>query len=176
MYDFRGSDILLWERPVLVSPEPTPEAPAPETPDICATCGSETMRGFGKGESASYGVFVACRAARCDRYVKQAAPRRISWAAVAGGVVLVVVLQLLLSLLGAGVGLGTVNTNAGSTPMASTLGIGAGLWWVFSNCLAIGVGGFVAAWFAGVEIPFDGVLQTFWLLTSAIGSVIGGGF
>jgi hypothetical protein len=48
--------------------------------------------------------------------------RRISWAAVAGGVVLVVVLQLLLSLLGAGVGLGTVNTNAGSTPMASTLG------------------------------------------------------
>jgi hypothetical protein len=113
--------------------------------------------------------------------------RRISWAAVAGGVVLVVVLQLLLSLLGAGVGLGTVNTNAGSTPMASTLGIGAGLWWVFSSCIAIGVGGFVAAWFAGVEIRFDGVLHglvtwgiatllTFWLLSSAIGSVIGGGF
>jgi hypothetical protein len=113
--------------------------------------------------------------------------RRISWAAVAGGIVLVVVLQLLLSLLGAGVGLGTVNTNAGSTPMASTLGIGAGLWWVFSSCIAIGVGGFVAAWFAGVEIRFDGVLHglvtwgiatllTFWLLSSAIGSVIGGGF
>jgi hypothetical protein len=113
--------------------------------------------------------------------------RRISWAAVAGGVVLVVVLQLLLSLLGAGVGLGTVNTNAGSTPMASTLGIGAGLWWILSSCIAIGVGGFVSAWFAGVEIRFDGVLHglvtwavatllTFWLLTSAIGSVIGGGF
>ena len=113
--------------------------------------------------------------------------RRISWAAVAGGVVLVVVLQLMLSLLGAGVGLGTVNTNAGSTPMASTLGIGAGLWWVLSSCVSIGVGGFVAAWFAGVEIRFDGVLHglvtwgiatllTFWLLSSAIGSVIGGGF
>ena len=113
--------------------------------------------------------------------------RRISWAAVIGGVVLVVVLQLLLSLLGAGVGLGTVNTNAGSTPLASTLGIGAGLWWILSSCLAIGVGGFVAAWFAGVEIRFDGVLHglvtwgiatllTFWLLSSAIGSVIGGGF
>jgi hypothetical protein len=113
--------------------------------------------------------------------------RRISWAAVAGGVVLVVVLQLLLSLLGAGVGLGTVNTNAGSTPMASTLGIGAGLWWVISSCISIGVGGFAAAWFAGVEIRFDGVLHglvtwgiatllTFWLLSSAIGSVIGGGF
>ena len=113
--------------------------------------------------------------------------RRISWAAITGGVVLVVVLQLLLSLLGAGVGLGTVNTNAGSTPMASTLGIGAGLWWILSSCISIGVGGFVAAWFAGVEIRFDGVLHglvtwgiatllTFWLLSSAIGSVIGGGF
>ena len=113
--------------------------------------------------------------------------RRISWAAIFGGVILVVVLQLLLSLLGAGVGLGTVNTNAGNTPMASTLGIGAGLWWVLSSCISIGVGGFVAAWFAGVEIRFDGVLHglvtwgiatllTFWLLSSAIGSVIGGGF
>jgi hypothetical protein len=113
--------------------------------------------------------------------------RRISWAAVVGGVVLVVVLQLLLSLLGAGVGLGTINTNAGTTPAASTLGIGAGLWWVLSSCIAVGVGGFVATWFAGVAIRFDGVLHglvtwgiatilTFWLLTSAIGSVIGGGF
>ena len=113
--------------------------------------------------------------------------RRISWSAVAGGVVLVVVLQLLFSLLGAGVGLNTVNTNAGSTPMASTLGIGAGIWWILTSCLAIGVGGFVAAWFAGVEMRFDGVLHglvtwgiatilTIWLLTSAIGSVVGGGF
>src|ERR1700712_4694052 len=113
--------------------------------------------------------------------------RRISWAAVTGGVVLVIVLQFLFSLLGAGVGLGTVNTNAGSTPMASTLGITAGLWWVLTSCISIGVGGFVAAWFAGVEIRFDGVLHglvtwgiatllTVWLLTSAIGGVVGGGF
>jgi hypothetical protein len=113
--------------------------------------------------------------------------RRISWAAVVGGVVLVVVLQLLFSLLGAGVGLNTVNTNAGSTPMASTLGIGAGIWWILTSCLAIGVGGFAAAWFAGVEMRFDGVLHglvtwgiatilTIWLLTSAIGTVVGGGF
>jgi hypothetical protein len=113
--------------------------------------------------------------------------RRISWAAVFGGVILVVVLQLLFSLLGAGVGLGTVNTNAGSTPAASTLGITAGLWWVLTSCIAIGVGGFVAAWFAGIEVRFDGVLHglvtwgiatllTFWLLSSAVGSIIGGGF
>jgi hypothetical protein len=70
--------------------------------------------------------------------------------------------------------------------MASTLGIGAGLWWILGSCISLGLGGFVAAWFAGVEIRFDGVLHglgaggiatllTFWLLTSAIGSVIGGG-
>jgi hypothetical protein len=113
--------------------------------------------------------------------------RRISWAAISGGVILVVTVQLLLSLLGAGVGLGTVNTNAGSTPGANTIGITAALWWILSSCVAIGVGGFVAAWLAGVEIRFDGVLHglvtwgiatllTFWLLTSAIGGIIGGGF
>ena len=52
--------------------------------------------------------------------------RRISWAAIFGGVILIVAIQLLLSLLGAGIGLGTVDTNAGSTPTASSLGLGAG--------------------------------------------------
>jgi hypothetical protein len=102
-------------------------------------------------------------------------------------VILVVAVQLLLSLLGAGIGFGTVNTNLGSTPTASTLGIGAGVWWVASSCVALGLGGYVAAWLAGVEIRFDGVLHglitwgiatllTFYLLTSAIGGIIGGGF
>jgi hypothetical protein len=85
--------------------------------------------------------------------------RRISWAAIFGGVILVVAVQLLLSLLGAGFGLGTVDTNAGSTPTATTLGIGAGLWWVISSCIALGAGGFVAAWLAGVEVRFDGGLH-----------------
>jgi len=102
-------------------------------------------------------------------------------------VVLVVAVQLLLSLLGAGVGLGTVNTNLGSTPTASSLGIGVGVWWVVSSCIALGLGGYVAAWLAGVEMPFDGVLHglitwgtatlvTIYLLTSAIGGIISGGF
>jgi len=112
--------------------------------------------------------------------------RRISWAAIFGGVILVVAIQLLLSLLGAGIGLGTVNTNLGSTPTAS-LGIGAGVWWVVSSCIALGLGGYVAAWLAGIEIRLDGVLHglitwgiatllTIYLLTSAIGGIIGGGF
>lgn len=113
--------------------------------------------------------------------------RRISWAAIFGGVILVVVVQLLLSTLGAGIGLGTVNVNAGTTPDASNLGMGAGAWWLISSCLALFCGGYVAAWLAGIEIRFDGVLHglvtwgiatllTLFLLTSAIGGIIGGGF
>ena len=112
---------------------------------------------------------------------------RISWAAIIGGVILVITVQLLLSLLGAGIGLGTVNVNAGSTPDAGSLGIGAGVWWVISSVLALGFGGYVAAWLAGVELRWDGLLHglvtwgiatllTIYLLTSAVGSVIGGGF
>jgi len=113
--------------------------------------------------------------------------RRISWAAIFGGVILVITVQLLLSLLGAGIGLGIVDVNGGATPSSSTLGIGAGLWWVVSSCIALFAGGYAAAWFAGIDSRFDGVLHgivtwgiatlvTFWLLTSAIGSIIGGGF
>ncbi len=113
--------------------------------------------------------------------------RRISWGAILGGVVLVVAVQLLLSLLGAGIGLGTVNANAGTTPDASTLGIGAGVWWVVSGIIALGFGGYAAAWLAGIELRWDGLLHglvtwgiatllSVYLLSSAVGSIIGGGF
>jgi hypothetical protein len=112
--------------------------------------------------------------------------RRISWGAIFGGVILVVCVQLVLSLLGAGIGLGTVDTNAGTTPNAGSLGIGAGAWWIISSIIALAFGGHAAAWLAGIELRWDGVLHglitwgiasllTVWLLTSAIGGVIGGG-
>jgi len=113
--------------------------------------------------------------------------RRISWAAIFGGVILVVSVQLLLGLLGTGIGLGTVNANSGTTPDASSFGIGAGVWWVISSIIALGFGGYAAAWLAGIEIKWDGILHglitwgiatllTIYLLTSAVGSIIGGGF
>jgi hypothetical protein len=94
---------------------------------------------------------------------------------------------MLLSLLGVGIGLGTVNTNAGNTPGAAVLGIGAGVWWIISSFVALLVGGYVAGWLAGAETRRDGALHglvawgiatllSFWLLTSAIGGIVGGGF
>ena len=113
--------------------------------------------------------------------------RRISWAAIFGGVILVLALQLLLGMLGAGIGLGTVDTNGGSTPDGSTFGISAALWWIISSVIALAFGSYVSAWMAGIEIRWDGVLHglitwgiatllTIYLLTSAVGGVIGGGF
>ena len=113
--------------------------------------------------------------------------KRISWSAIFAGVVLALAIQILLSLLGAGIGLGTVNVAANSTPSASSFGIGAGIWWVISSCVALFAGGYAAAWLAGNEIRFDGFMHgivtwgiasivTIYLLTSAIGGLIGGGF
>ena len=113
--------------------------------------------------------------------------RRISWAAIFGGVILAVTLQITLSFLGSGIGLSQVNLNNGSTPTASSFGIGAGLWWIISSCIALLVGGYVSAWLAGVETRFDGLLHglitwgiammlVLYLLGSAIGGIVGGGF
>lgn len=115
------------------------------------------------------------------------ARRRISWGAVFAGVVMVIAVQLLLSMLGLGVGLGTVSPAGGDTPSATTLGLGAGLWWGISYLIALFVGGYVAARLAGRLLGWDGglhgllvwaftLLVTFYLLTTAVGSVIGGAF
>ena len=45
------------------------------------------------------------------------------------------------SLLGLGIGLSTVDPAAGDTPEATSLGLGAGIWWVVSNLIALVIGG-----------------------------------
>lgn len=113
--------------------------------------------------------------------------RRISWAAIFGGVILALAVQILLSFLGSGIGLSQVGVNAGTTPAAGNLGIGAGIWWIVSSCIALAIGGYVAAWLAGIETRFDGLLHgliawgismlvILYLLTSALGGIIGSGF
>ncbi len=111
--------------------------------------------------------------------------RRISWQAIFAGVIVTVSVQILLSLLGAGIGLGMVHTGAGASPDAGSFGIGAGLWWLVSNLVALACGGYVAAWMAGINDRFDGMLHgvvtwgiamllMLYLLSSALGGLIGG--
>ena len=119
--------------------------------------------------------------------VRSGISRRVSWGAVLAGVVMALAIQLLLSMLGLGIGLSTVSPATGTTPTASTLGIGAGVWWGITYLVALFVGGYVAARLAASLAPFDGALHglltwafmllvTFYLLSTAIGGVIGGAF
>jgi len=116
--------------------------------------------------------------------VRTGTHRRISWGAVLAGVVLTLALQLLLSMLGVGVGLGTIDPGqAGDgTPAASSLGIGAGVWWTISYVVSLAIGGYVAARLAGVVLKGDGaihglltwalaLLVSAYLVSSALGAV-----
>ncbi len=112
--------------------------------------------------------------------------RKVSWGAVFAGMVIAVVVQLVLSLLGAGIGLSTVDPLRYNTPDASTFGIGAGIWWVISSVVALYAGGWVAGHLSGSPDKTDAVLHglltwavaaivTVYLLASIVGSVVRGG-
>ncbi|MGE5682261.1 MAG: hypothetical protein ACM34K_15445 [Bacillota bacterium] len=110
--------------------------------------------------------------------------KRISWGAVFAGVLIALVVQLLLSLLGLGIGFGSIDARTESNPF-SGLGTGALIWWVVSMLISLFAGGLASGRLAGVPRSFDGVLHgllsfsvftliSFYLLTTAIGSVISG--
>lgn len=110
--------------------------------------------------------------------------KRISWGAVFAGALLALVTQLGLSLLGAGIGLGTIDPLEERNPM-SGIGTGAAIWWGLSTLVALYVGGLVAGRLAGVPRRTDGLLHgllswalftlvTFYLLTTALGGIVSG--
>jgi hypothetical protein len=119
--------------------------------------------------------------------VSAAALRRISWGAVLAGAVIVIAVHLSLSLLGLGIGLSTIDPAAGDTPGATSFGLGAGIWWVVSNLIALIIGGYVAARLSGMPVRGDGIIHgvltwavtlliTIYLLTTGVGTLIGGAF
>jgi hypothetical protein len=109
----------------------------------------------------------------------------VSWAAVFAGVVVALVTQLLLNMLGLGIGVATLDPGTGDNPSASALSIGAGVWWTLSGVLASLAGGYAAgrlsgrpkeataAWHGLTAWAFT-TLVVFWLLSSAVGGVLGG--
>ncbi|MFW2853169.1 hypothetical protein ACM61V_14790 [Sphingomonas sp. TX0543] len=115
------------------------------------------------------------------------APTRLSWGAVFGGVIIAIAIQLVLGILGTGIGLTMVDPVDGTTPGAAGFGIGAGLYWLVTTIIALGAGGYAAARVAGVNGRFDALVHglvvwgvtlilTLYLLTSAVGGIIGGAF
>jgi hypothetical protein len=110
---------------------------------------------------------------------------RIAWGAVLAGVVTALVTQLILNMLGIGVGVATLDPVTGDNPQASTFSIAAGIWWTVSGIIASFAGGYVAGRLSGrpkeSTASFHGLiawaattLVIFYLLTSTLGSLLGG--
>lgn len=70
--------------------------------------------------------------------------RRMSWGAILGGVAVALVVQALLTLLGLGLGIATLDPATGQSPAASTLSIAAAAWYGVSGLIAAFAGGWVA--------------------------------
>ena len=112
---------------------------------------------------------------------------RISWGAVLAGAALALVIQLVLNLLGIGIGAATLDPGSGDSPSASSLSIGAGIWFAIAGILAALIGGYAAgrlsgkpkestAGWHGLTAWAVSTLVIFYLLTTTIGSLIGGTF
>ena len=112
---------------------------------------------------------------------------QISWGAVFAGVVVSLAVQLILNMLGVGVGASTIDPLAGENPSVKGFSIGAGLWWTVSGIIAAFAGGHVAGRLAGKPrestTSWHGLvawamatLVVFYLLTTALGGLVGGAY
>ena len=117
----------------------------------------------------------------------------VSWAAILAGAAGAAALSLILLILGTGLGLSSISPWANNGASANTLGVSTILWITFTQLAASGMGGYLAGrlrtrWLAvhTDEVYFRDTahgylawaiasLATAILLTSVIGSIIGGG-
>ena len=122
-----------------------------------------------------------------DEDIRTIALNRVSWGAVLAGVVAALVVQILLNMLGIGIGIATLDPGTGDNPAASTFSIAAGLWYVASGIIAAYLGGYMAGRLSGRPIGSTAglhgltswavtTLVLFCLLTTAVGGIIGGAF
>ncbi len=109
-----------------------------------------------------------------------AAIPRVSWPAVFAGAAVVLVVEVMLSVLGVGIGASTISPR----PMAG-VSIGPGLWFAATTLVSLFLGGWVAGRLAGVFRHMDGALHgivawalsslvAFYLVTTAVGAVVSG--
>lgn len=112
---------------------------------------------------------------------------QVSWGAVLAGVVVSLVTQLVLNMLGIGIGAATLDPGTGDNPSASSFSIGAGLWFGVAGIVAALVGGYASGRLAGKPkestAGWHGLttwalatLVIFYLLTSTVGGLLGGAY
>lgn len=122
---------------------------------------------------------------RTEVFPNMATIGRSSWSAIFSGVVIALILNVTLGLMGIGIGLSSIS----ASPTQGTLqgvGIGAMIWALIIGVASMYFGGWVTSRFAGMQRALDGMLHGLvtWgvtsmvvmlLLTSAVGTAIGGG-
>jgi hypothetical protein len=112
---------------------------------------------------------------------------QVSWGAIFAGATTALVAQVILNLLGVGIGLSSVGMDTADNPAASTLSMSAGIWFVASGIVASLIGGFLAGRLSGKPVGgaagLHGLvswsvttLVVLYLLTSAVGGIVGGAF
>lgn len=74
---------------------------------------------------------------------------KITWGAVFAGAAISLVAQLLLNMLGIGIGAATLDPASGGSPSAATFSIGAAMWWTVSGVIAAFLGGHAAGRLSG---------------------------
>ncbi len=110
---------------------------------------------------------------------------QVSWGAIFAGAVTALVTQVIVNLIGVGVGLASVGPNAADNPAASTVSMSAGVWFVASGILASLAGGAIAGRLSGKTLPGAAALHglvswavttlvVLYLLTSAATGLVGG--
>lgn len=120
----------------------------------------------------------------CCKDLHHTTKSRVSWAAIFGGALIMLITLMLLSLLGIGIGIASINPMEESNPFQG-LGTGALIWWVISNLVAVFAGAFTAAKLTNASYTHSGMLHglltwslyaliSFVLMASSIGGIISG--
>jgi hypothetical protein len=110
---------------------------------------------------------------------------QVSWGAVFAGATIALVLQIILNMVGLGVGLSTIDVASVGSPSAGSLSMGAGLWWVISGIVAAAIGGYIAGRLSGKAsqstTAYHGLIAwavstiaVLYLLSSAASGLVGG--
>lgn len=110
---------------------------------------------------------------------------KVSWGAVVAGCVVSLVTMLVLNLLGAGIGLSTINPADGSVPSLETAGYSIAIWAMLAGVIAAFLGGFASGRLSGKPkastAGWNGLvtwavttLVVAYLATSSAGALLGG--
>jgi len=110
---------------------------------------------------------------------------QVAWGAVFAGAAIALVVQIILNMVGLGVGLSALDIAQGDAPSAGSISMGAGIWFVVSGILAPGLGGYIAGRLSGKASESTtahhgliswavSTLTVVYLLSSAASGMVGG--